>query len=45
MRQIIGILIIFLSTQLVAQELATFSVRIDESYIDMPVSFPLDPID
>jgi len=45
MRQIIGILIIFLSTQLVAQELATFSVRIDESSIDVPVSFPLDPID
>jgi hypothetical protein len=45
MRLIIGFMIIFFSTQLVAQELATFSVRIEKSYVDVPVSFSLDHID
>ena len=45
MKQIIAILFIILSAQLVAQELATFSVRIDEPAINIPVSFPLDQLD
>jgi hypothetical protein len=39
------IFLLFFSTQLFAQELVNFSLRIDKDYIDVPISFPLDNID
>jgi hypothetical protein len=44
MKSLLYILISLFSTQLIAQELVSFTVRMDEEYIDVPISISLNNI-
>jgi len=44
MKSVFSILLLLLSTQLSAKDLFSFTVSFDETYVDVPVSIPLDQI-
>lgn len=44
MKNVLSILLLLCSTQLIAKELVRFTVTFTETYLDVPISFPLDDI-